>query len=167
MGNPKSISKSNTNGDPSEYCTVVCSFQHSVEAKTTNPSACLYYLIQYTSGHVQELLCSCLSMEEVLGSIEARHLVKERNGQSYRSADSLIQKLTDGPHTRAEDGAALHHLSILLTCWFNTLREICYISRLNSSENLKKIIDCLPYGMRVRWSEEVDSIMSMKDGILL
>ena len=136
-----------SNGDPSEYCTFVHSFQHLVEAKTTNPSARLYYLIQYSSGHVQELLRSCLSMEPVLGYIEARRLLKERYGQSYRIAASLIQKLIDGPQIRAEDGAVFQHLSILLTSCSNTLREIGYISRLKSSENLKKIIDRLPYGI--------------------
>ena len=147
------------NGDPSEYCNFVRSFQHLVEEKTVNPSVRLYYLIQYTSGQVQELMRSCLSMEPVLGYIEGRRLLKERYGQNYRIAEALIQKLIDGPQIRAEDGAALQHLSILLTSCTNTLREIGYINKLNSSENLKKIIDRLPYGMRVRWREAVDSII--------
>ena len=88
---------------------------------------------------------SCLSMEPVLGYIEARCLFKERYGQNYRIAQSLIQKLI------------VQHVSMSLTSCSNTLREIGYISRLNSSENLKKIIDRLPYGMRVRWREVVDS----------
>ena len=49
-------------GDPLDYCDFVRAFEHLVERKTTSPSVRLYYLVQYTSGPVQELMRSCLSM---------------------------------------------------------------------------------------------------------
>ena len=53
-------------GDPVDYCDFIRSFEHLIESKTASPSAQLYYLIQHTSSSVQELMRSCLSMNEVL-----------------------------------------------------------------------------------------------------
>ena len=40
--------------DPINYCDFVRTFEHIVERKTVSSSACLYYLVHYTSGAVQE-----------------------------------------------------------------------------------------------------------------
>ena len=50
----------------------------------TSNSARLYYLVQYTSGEVRELMRSCLAMKPEDGYQEARTLLKDRYGQSYR-----------------------------------------------------------------------------------
>ena len=63
-------------GNPVDYCNFICAFESLVEQKTTNPSTLLYYLIQYTSGSVQELMKSCLSMHSEDGYYEARRLLK-------------------------------------------------------------------------------------------
>jgi hypothetical protein len=39
------------------------------------------------------------------------------------------------------------------------LEKIGYLDKLNNSDNLKKIIDHLPYTMRVRWRDTVDRIV--------
>ena len=41
-------------GDPIDYCDFVRTFEYIVERKTLSSSACLYYLVQYTSGAIQE-----------------------------------------------------------------------------------------------------------------
>ncbi|KAK3727374.1 hypothetical protein QZH41_006035 [Actinostola sp. cb2023] len=85
------------NGDPVEYSDFVRAFEQLIEMKTQSPSTRLYYLVQYTTGHVQELMRSCLSMREEEGYLEAKRLLKERFGQGYRIAAALVEKLTDGP----------------------------------------------------------------------
>ena len=62
------------NGDPTTYCDFVRAFEHLVKRKTASPSARLYYLVQYTSGHVQELMKSCLAMKPSEGYTEATRL---------------------------------------------------------------------------------------------
>ena len=84
-------------GDPIEYWGFVRAFQNVIESKTTSDSARLYYLVQYTSGEVQELVSSCLSMKPEEGYQEARSLLKKRYGQSYRIATAYVGKLTNGP----------------------------------------------------------------------
>jgi hypothetical protein len=98
-------------------------------------------------------------MNEDKGYTEARKLLKERYGQNYRIAASHVQRLIEGPPIKNEDGAALQQFSVQLTSCTNTLEKIGYLDRLNNSDNLKKIIDRLPYAMRVRWRDNVDRIV--------
>ena len=147
------------NGNPIDYCDFIRSFEHLIESKTTSPSARLYYLIQHTSGSVQELMRSCLSMNDDTGYAEARKLLKERYGQNYRIAASHVQRLVEGPPIKSEDGTALQQFSVQLTSCANTLEKIGYLDKLNNSDNLKKIIDRLPYAMRVKWRDNVDRIV--------
>ena len=46
-------------------------------------SARPYYLVQYTTGEVKELVKSCLAMKEDERDREARSLLKTRYGQGY------------------------------------------------------------------------------------
>ena len=146
-------------GDPIEYCDFIRSFEHLVEQKTSSSSSRLYYLVQYTSGPVQDLMKSCLSMNPERGYIEARRLLKERYGQSFRIAAAHIGQLTEGPQIKSEDGNALLQFSIQLTSCTNTLKEIGSLTKLDHPENLKKIINRLPFGMRLKWRDVVDGIV--------
>lgn len=59
-------------GDPINYCDFVHAFENLVERKTLNTSSRLYYLVQYTSGPVKELMRSCLAMQEDEVYLEAK-----------------------------------------------------------------------------------------------
>ena len=146
-------------GDPLEYCDFIRSFEHLVEEKTLSPSARLYYLIQHTTGSVQDLMKSCLAMSPEQGYEEAKKLLKERYGQNYRIAAAQIRHLTDGPLIKSEDGNALLQYSIQLTSCANTLEQIGSLSKLDHPENLKAIVNRLPFGMRLKWRDTVDRII--------
>ena len=146
------------NGDPVEYCDFTRAFENLIEAKTSSPSSRLYYLLQYTSGQVQDLVRSCLAMKENKGYDEARKLLAERYGQSYKIATAYVDRVINGQPIRAEDGPALQRFSILLTSCSNTLKEIGYLNRLENPDSLRKIVDRLPYPLRLKWRKLVDSI---------
>ena len=57
----------------------------------------MYYLVQYTEGEVQELTHSCLAMDQEEGYPEARKLLKQRYGQSYKITTAYVDKVTKGP----------------------------------------------------------------------
>ena len=80
-------------GDPIEYSDFVRAFQNLIELKTSSSSTRLYYLIQYTSGDVKELMRSCLSMKPDEGYKTAQALLKSRYGQSYRIATAYVKFL--------------------------------------------------------------------------
>ena len=123
-------------GDPIEYCDFIRAFENIIERKTSSPSARLYYLLHYTSGQVQDLVRSCLAMEEYRGYREARKLLAEQYGQPYKIASAYVDRVINGQSIRGEDGAALQKFSILLTSCSNTLREIGYLNRLENPDSL-------------------------------
>ena len=84
------------------------------------------------------------------GYEEAKKLLKERYGQNYRIAAAQIRHLTDGPSIKSEDGNALLQYSIELTSCANTLEQIGSLSKLDHPENLKAIVNRLPFGMRLK-----------------
>ena len=150
-------------GNPIDYCDFVHAFEHLVEQKTTSASSRLYYLVQYTSGPAQELMKSCLSMREEEGYVEARRLLKERYGRSYKIAAAHVKRLIEGPPIKPEDGTALEQFSIQLSSCVSTLKEIGYVNKLDNPDNLKKIIDRLPFGIRLKWRDAVDHIIEREN----
>ncbi len=147
------------NGDPTNYCDFIRAFENLIERKTNSWSSRLYYLVQYTSGQVQELMRSCLSMREEEGYREARRLLLERYGQAYKIASAFVERISNGPPIKAEDGLGLQRFSILLTSCSNTLKEIGYLSKLENPDGMRKIIDRLPFSLKAKWREVVDGIM--------
>ncbi|XP_028395694.1 uncharacterized protein LOC114519723 [Dendronephthya gigantea] len=150
-------------GDPTKYCDFIRSFENLIEMKTSSPSSRLYYLVQYTTGQVQELMRSCLPKKDGEGYREARKLLSERFGQPYKIACALVDKIANGPTIKADDGAGLQKLSVQLTSCSNTLTEIGYVSKLQNPDTLKKIVDRLPVSLRVKWRELVDVIIQRED----
>ena len=132
------------NRDPIEYWTFVRAFENLIERKTTSESARLYYLVQYTTGEVRELVKSCLTMNPEEGYREARSLLKQRYGQGYRIATAYVDRLTRGPPIKAEDNAALRRFLILLTGCKNALKEIGYLNKAENPDTLKMIVNRVP-----------------------
>ena len=145
-------------GNPIEYWTFIRAFENLIDKKTTSESARLYYLVQYTSGEVQELVKSCLSMSEDSGYRTARALLQKSYGSSYKIASAYVEKLSSGPAIKAEDGEALKRFSIALTACKNTLTEIGYLNKLENPDTLRAIVLRLPFGLRQKWRDVADNI---------
>ena len=64
-------------GDPIEYWGFIRAFENLIESKTSSESARLYYLVQYTSSKVQEMVSSCLSMKAEEGYQETLKSAKK------------------------------------------------------------------------------------------
>ena len=141
-----------------EYWTFIRAFEKLMESKTSSHSARLYYLVQYTSGEVKELVRSCLAMREDVGYLEAKNLLRKRYGQSYRIANAFVEKLAKGPVIKTEDGDALRRFSTLLSSCRNTLKEIEYLNKVENPDTLKAIVSRLPYGLAQRWRDLADDI---------
>ena len=149
-------------GDPVNYCNFIRSFENLIEAKTKNSSTKLYYLVQYTTGDVQELMKSCLSMQPDEGYQEARRLLKSRYGQSYKIATAYVNRVTNGPPIKHEDGEALQKFSVLLTSCKNTLKEIKCLNKIENPDSLQRVVERLPFQLRQRWRDVADDITSNK-----
>lgn len=89
-------------------------------------------------------------MREEDGYAEARRLPKERYDRSYKIAATHVKRRIEGPSIKPKEGSALEQFSIQLSICVNTLKEIGYINKLDNPDNLKKIIDRLPFGIRLK-----------------
>ena len=152
------------NGDPKEYWTFVPGFENLIARKTTSESTRLYYLVQYTTGEVRELVKSCLTMNPEEGYRKARSLLKQRYGEGSRIATAYVDRLTRGPPIKAEDNASLRGFSILLTGCKNTLRDIGYLSKGENPDTLKMIVNRVPYGLKLKWRDVADKITEKEGG---
>ena len=108
------------------------------------------------SGQVQDLVRSYLVMDR--GYNEARKLLAERYDQPYKIATAYVDRVINGQPIRSEDGPALQKFSILLTSCRNTLKEIGYLNCLENPDCLRKIVDQLPYSLKLKWHDLVESI---------
>ena len=104
-------------------------------------------------------MSSCHSMQDARGYYEARRLLLERYGQPYKIASAFVDRLTNGPQLKAEDDPGLQRFSILLTSCKNALGEIGYLSKLENQNSMRRIVERLPFSVKIKWRETVDSIM--------
>ena len=100
-----------------------------------------------------------LSVDESGTRVHCSKKIAERYGQKYRIAAAHVQTLTEGPVIKSEDGNALLQFSIQLTSCTNTKREIGSLEKLDHPENLRRVINWLPFGMRLKWRHTVDRII--------
>ena len=149
-------------GNPIDFHTFIQAFEQFIESKTQNDSSRLYYLLQYTSGDVQDLMRSCLSMSPEAWYKEARRLLKAKYGRNYQIATAYVERVTNYPSIKSEDGESLQRFSIMLTTCKNALKQIGYLSKIENPDSLQKIMEKLPFGLRQKWCDVADDITEVK-----
>lgn len=75
-------------GNPVDYRSFIRAFESLIESRTCNSTERLYYLEQYTTGDVKELIKSCHHLPPDVGYEEARKLLKKKFGDEYRVASA-------------------------------------------------------------------------------
>jgi len=115
-----------------------------IHKKTTSESAGLYYLVQYTSGKVQELVKSCLLMSEESGYHMARNLLQKGYGSSYKVASTYVEKFSSGPAIKAENGEALKRFSL------DAMESIQATFTLEDKEHLQSVVSAALQLLRLK-----------------
>ena len=90
---------------------------------------------------------SCLAMDSKKGYREAWKLLAKGYGQPYTIALASVERATNGPAIKSEDGAALQLFSVPLTSCKNTLTNIGYLSKIENPDSLKNM-SRLPLNLR-------------------
>ncbi len=75
------------NGEPLNFKPFMQAFEHCIESKTNSSQDRLYYLEQYTSGQLKELVRSCLHMDADRGFAEAKILLAQADQLKPYSPD--------------------------------------------------------------------------------
>ena len=66
---------------------------------------------------------------------DARRLLKARHGQSYSIATAYVNRVTNGPPIKHEDGQALQKSLGLLASCKNSLKEIGCLSKIDNLDS--------------------------------
>ena len=148
--------------NPMEYCTFISAFESLLEARTFSSTDRLYYLEQFTTGDVKELLRSCHHLPPDEGYDQARWVLKKKFGNEHRVASAYETKALNWPNIRPEDGAALNRFSIFVTSCRNALARRRYISNFDQPGNIHKVVFKLPYSLRERWRLTADDVMELQ-----
>ena len=149
-------------GNPLEFGPFTRAFENIIESKTSNSSERLYYLEQFTSGDVKDVVRSCHYLPPERGYKEARRLMKKKFGDDYRIAAAYENKALNWPEVKNEDGVALNRFSIFLMRCKNAMEGSKYLSKLAQPETIQKLVLKLPFSLRTRWRRLVDHIMEVE-----
>ena len=76
-----------------------------------------------------------------------------------KSLQAYIYRVIHGQPICTEDSPALQKFLIFLASCRNMLKEIGFLNRLENPEGLRKIVDWLPYPLKLKWRELVDTII--------
>ena len=145
-------------GDPLEYWNFIKSFETSIVSNVAGESEKLMYLLQYTSGVAKDTIKCCLYKDPSLGYQTARKLLEERFGHPFRIASQYVTKLTEGPPLKPSDRTGLLALADQLKDCEHTLESIGYLDEINSADNLRRIVQRLPFHLRTKFVEVADQI---------
>ena len=145
-------------GDPIEYWNFIKSFENSIVSNEASESEKLMYLLQYTSGVAKDTIKCCLVMDSSLGYRKARELLEERFGHPFTIASKYVTKLTEGPPLKPWDRAGLFAFADRLKDCEHTLESIGYLEEINSADNLRRIVQRLPFHLRTKFVELADQI---------
>ena len=146
-------------GDPLEYWNFIKSFETSiVSIDSASESEKLMHLLQFTSGVAKDTIKCCLYKDPSLGYQAARKLLEERFGHPFRIASQYVTKLTEGPPLKPSDRTGLLAFADQLKDCENTLESIGYLDEINSADNLRRIVQRLPFHLRTKFVEVADQI---------
>ena len=145
-------------GNPMVYWSFIRSFENSIERNATSESEKLMYLLQYTSGDARKTIECCVVMDPTKGYEAARKLLKERFGHPYTIAAKFVEEITEGPQIRASDRSGLLAFADQLKNCEHTLESMGYLDEINSADNLRRIVQRLPFHLRTKFVEIADGI---------
>jgi len=145
-------------GNPMEYWSFFRSFENTVERNAMNESEKLMYLLQYTTGDAKKTIECCVVMDPSMGYMAARKLLKERFGHPYTIAAKFVSEITEGPQIKPSDRLGLLEFADKLKNCEHTLKSMGYLDEINSADNLRRIVQRLPFHLRTKFVEVADAI---------
>ena len=139
-------------GDPLDYWTFnIRFFDNNIVKNTTSDTERLTYLLQYCSGKAKEAIKSCATLDPSHGYEEARKILSRCFGEPYHIAEAHVNKITNGSPLKPFDRTGLLDFALQMKSCENTLEAIGYLNEINSSDNLRRIAERLPFNLRSKW----------------
>ena len=146
-------------GNPMDYCKFIHNFNSNITEKVSDDYTRLNYLIQYCKGDARNSIEECVLLNPQQGFKKALSILYDYYGRPSLVAESYICKIVKGPQLKSDDIDGLVELSKDMTRCEITLSQMGYVSELNNSINLRKIVQRLPGFLRAKWVDKADIIM--------
>ncbi len=137
-------------GNPLEYRAFIRAFEHGVEDRA-NKADSLYFLEQFTRGQPRELVRSCQHMVPERGYALAKELLHEHFGNEFKIAAAYTEKALAWPPVKSEDVKALQAYSLFLQGCCNMMKELEYMTELDTPTTIRSVMSKLPFKLRESW----------------
>ncbi|CAH8428835.1 unnamed protein product [Schistosoma haematobium] len=145
-------------GQPGQYYRFISQFNSLIESKLSDKGQLLSYLLYYCKGKARTAIEACISLPIHLGYDRAKQILYDLFGKEHLVARDMITELFN--HKSVEGSAdGLTDFAIKLRNVCITLKEMGYMSDMNSPANLERIVSCLPLELQNKWVEVADKIM--------
>ena len=141
------------NGNVLDYCKFIKNFETNVESKVTDNRLRLSYLIQYCAGEAKSCIEDCVLLDSNEGYERARAILRSRYGRTHIIARTCIDKLLNGPQIQTSDVVELSKLALDMQNCQITLSQLGFVSDVDNSENLRKIVRRLPLHLITKWAD--------------
>ncbi|KAK2565608.1 hypothetical protein P5673_010736 [Acropora cervicornis] len=145
-------------GNPLDYWNFVRCFDNGIAKNALDDGERLSYLLQYCTGAGRDAIKSCLALDSAVGCQTARTLLEERFGHPYKIAAAHLNRITRGAPLKHNDQRGLLTFADQLRDCQNVLESIGYMDEINSADNLRNVIERLPFHLKVKWLEVADRL---------
>ncbi|XP_045213227.2 uncharacterized protein LOC123564038 [Mercenaria mercenaria] len=119
----------------------------------------LSYLVQFCNGDARRSIEDCVVLPSDEGYVRAKQILQGRYGKPHLVARSHVERLIDGSPFKPNDVQGLMNLSLDMEKCQITLSQIGFVSDINNTENLKKIVRRLPMHIRSKWAERASKLI--------
>lgn len=119
----------------------------------------LSYLIQFSQGDARKSIEDCVVLPSEKGYARAKEILVSRYGKPHWIARSHVERLINGNPVRSNDVQGLMNLSLDMEKCQITLSQIGFVSDINNTENLRKIVRRLPMHIRTKCAEHASNLI--------
>ena len=88
----------------------------------------------------------------------AKKLLKERFGHPYTITPEFVGEITEGPQIKPSDRSGLLEFADKLKNCEHTFESMGYLDEINSTDNLRRIVQRLPFHLCTKFVEVADTI---------
>ena len=149
------------NGNPADYCKFISNFETNVEARVSDNRLKLNYLIQLCQGDARSCIEDCVILPPYDGFPRAKEILRSRYGKPHLVARSHVDSLVNGSVIKSNDVKGLMNMSLQMEKCQITLSQLGFMSDVNNTENLRKMVRRLPVHIRSKWVERASSLIEV------
>ena len=145
-----SIDMKKFSGDFTEFRRFQRHFKSKIEPICDDDEGKMTYLEQLTEGEPHEIVCGYSHLSPCVAFSAATEELVKRYGDEQSIADTYVQKVLNWPQIKTNDVKSLDKYSILLSECSHAISDLSALSVLESSENMKLVVNRLPYQLHER-----------------